>query len=266
MSILGASWKNAMVTNHPEGVRVRFSGGTLPDETLILVNAEQAAIAIGRRGCVNISSPDGISVTSSIPSTASVVSSLMGYIEASGKEENPLLKIKAYTGIGSRRTPREVCLLMTDFAAAMAKHGIMLRSGAARGADQAFETGCDMENGPKQIFLPWQGFNDSTSRYYTQMEEAFAVAAGIHPAWNRLQQAAQRLHARNIHQVLGPSLDDPSGLVVCWTPDGEITGGTATAIKLAMDRGITVLNLAIPEQREMAEEIIHDAPKNRTSQ
>jgi hypothetical protein len=165
-------------------------------------------------------------------------------------------KITTYTGIGSRKTPKDILSIMVRFGVEMARKGIILRSGGANGADAAFEAGCDAENGQKQIFLPWRGFNDHPSKFYTAMDEAYEIASRLHPAWNRCQQAAQKLHARNCHQILGPHLDDPSGFVVCWTPDGNVVGGTATAINLAQERGIKVFNMAIPSELAMVEEII----------
>jgi len=165
-------------------------------------------------------------------------------------------KIRSYTGIGSRKTPKDILSLMVRFGSAMAREDVILRSGGADGADAAFEAGCDAENGQKQIFVPWRGFNNSSSKLYATMAEAYEIASRIHPAWDRCSQAAQKLHARNCHQVLGPNLDDPSGFVVCWTPDGKVVGGTATAINLAKQRGIKVLNMAIPSELVLVEEII----------
>jgi len=165
-------------------------------------------------------------------------------------------KIKTYTGIGSRKTPKDILAIMVCFGATMAREGILLRSGGANGADAAFEAGCDAENGQKQIFLPWRGFNGSTSKFYTAMEEAYEIASRIHPAWDRCQQAAKKLHARNCHQILGPHLNEPSGVVVCWTPDGNIVGGTTTAVMLAEEHGIKVLNMAIQKDLVVIKEII----------
>lgn len=58
--------------------------------------------------------------------------------------------------------------------------------------------------------------------------------------------------ARNGHQVLGATLDQPVSFVLCWTPDGaeseaqrtRDTGGTGQAIALASRHGIPVFNLA----------------------
>lgn len=50
---------------------------------------------------------------------------------------------RSYTGIGSRSTPPEVLERLRDLAAALAREGYELRSGAADGADMACEEGCD---------------------------------------------------------------------------------------------------------------------------
>lgn len=148
-----------------------------------------------------------------------------------------------YAGIGSRETPPRVLEQMTEIAKQLARLNWTLRSGHADGADLAFELGSDLASGKKQIFLPWRGFNGSTSRYCVPPHEAYTLAATVHPAWENCSKAARALHARNCQQVLGPLLDEPSKTVLAWTKNGDLVGGTATALKLAMMRGIPVLNL-----------------------
>lgn len=152
---------------------------------------------------------------------------------------------RIYAGIGSRRTPLDICQQMTDAARQLASRGWQLRSGGADGADTAFEKGCDQAFGDKEIFLPWFGFNGNRSRLHKPTKEAFSLAADIlGDRWHFMKQAAQKLHARNIHQVLGEDLQSPAELVLCWTPNGAIIGGTATALKLADSLRIRVINLA----------------------
>lgn len=153
-----------------------------------------------------------------------------------------------YAGIGSRKTPQGILELMKRVAVRLAELGYTLRSGGADGADTAFESGA----GAKQIFLPWQGFNNRNSEYSEPTEAARRVASSLHPAWGRLGRGPQALHARNSHQILGPDLDSPADLVVCWTPDGceseeartNETGGTGQAIALSDRWNIPVFNLA----------------------
>ena len=159
-----------------------------------------------------------------------------------------------YAGVGSRETPPAVLQLLRAIGRALAVAGYTLRSGAADGADAAFEAGCDDVNGHKQIFLPWRGFNKHLSCLFDVSSSAMAVASGVHPAWDRLQQGPRKLHGRNAYQVLGLALNDPVAFTVCWTADGCVSsatrtrksGGTATAVVLSEQNGIPVYNLNNP--------------------
>lgn len=126
-----------------------------------------------------------------------------------------------------------------------------LRSGGAAGADSAFERGYLSGGGAPEIYLPYPNYNRHSSELHHQHPRACEIASIIHSVWNRLAPSVQKLHARNIHQVLGVDLRRPTDVVVCWTPDGAETvqectthtGGTATAISLAHLLNIPVVNL-----------------------
>ena len=152
---------------------------------------------------------------------------------------------KKYAGIGSRATPTEVVTVMEEIAQRLAENGWLLRSGAADGADSAFERGCSKANGDKEIWLPWSNFNKSTSGRTSPSEDAIKMASEIHPNWDALSQGAQKLHARNCHQVLGWELNDPVDIVICWTEGGRAIGGTRTAIMIAKKHNIPICNLAV---------------------
>ena len=146
-----------------------------------------------------------------------------------------------YTGIGSRRTPIEISVLMTKIALKLSNTGLWtVRSGGAAGADAAFEIGTAL-SGLIEIYRP---------KHATP--EALKMAESVHPAWNRCSDYAKQLHARNCFQVLGPSLDSPSKYVICWTPDGAEhrhetsinTGGTGQAIRIASLYKVPVFNMA----------------------
>jgi hypothetical protein len=147
-----------------------------------------------------------------------------------------------FTGVGSRKTPQNIQNLMMVLSGYLAVSNFILRSGGADGADLAFETGTDRRNGEKEIWVPWIGFNNSTSLLLPS-PESFDIAATIHPAWNKLKDSHKKLHARNVHQVLGKDLKTPSKFLICYTEDGFPSGGTATAIRLAYEREIPVYNL-----------------------
>lgn len=158
------------------------------------------------------------------------------------------MKQKFYAGIGSRKTPTNILELMTKIAEKLDTKGFILRSGGAIGSDIAFEKGSNH----KQIFLPFTPYNGKISQYVGASSEAYKLASTIHPTWNQLVASHKKLHARNIHQLLGWNIgqDKPSLFVVCWTPHGKIVGGTATAINMAKKIGIPVFNLANEKDKQ----------------
>lgn len=155
-----------------------------------------------------------------------------------------------YAGIGSRETPVEILNLMNQIAKHLAKLGITLRSGGAEGADKAFEDGCDLVNGPKEIYLPWKNFQNSTSQLIVGPEgsKAYLIAEEHHPYWHNLSQGARKLQARNSHQILGQDLQTPSDFVVCYTKKGKGAGGTGQAMRLAKSMNIPIFDCGLYEQ------------------
>lgn len=176
---------------------------------------------------------------------------------------NGAMTYRAYAGIGSRRTPPVVMDYMGRMAARLAAEGFVLRSGAAEGADTAFERGAFGAGGACEVFLPWDGFGDRTEGlvldYCPGQAEAYRIAAQHHPAWGSLKPGVRRLMARNVFQVLGPDCSSPSRFVLCWAPkvqrDAEgrvcdVDGGTGLAVRLAYARGIPVYHMGVREHAQ----------------
>ncbi len=157
-----------------------------------------------------------------------------------------------YAGIGSRTCPVEMQTFISQLALMLAE-AFTLRSGAANGADAAFEAGCDLARGNKEIFLPWEGYNGSTSPLFHHLPEAFTLAATAHSCWERTSESARLMHARNVHQALGADLKTPVEFILCWAPEsgGSLIGGTATAVGIARQRNIPVWNLWCREHFEI---------------
>lgn len=153
--------------------------------------------------------------------------------------------------------------MMRSLGFNLACRGWVLRSGCAQGADSAFEDGAfdayfaHSAHVPKpELYLPWpkyEGRYRSVTKRDEPQEEAFPVAAHFHPAWTSCSQGAQKLHARNVHQVLGYDVNYPalSSFIVCWTPGGAGGGGTGQALRIAQHYGVTVYDLARPEILEL---------------
>jgi hypothetical protein len=177
---------------------------------------------------------------------------------------------RAYTGIGSRETPDDVCLLMTAIAKRLETEGLVLRSGAAKKADEAFDTGTSRS----EIFIPWPNFAERCGRRSPLLPgpnvfissrlttTAYNMAARNHPKFYNLSEGKQRLHARSSYQVMGKTCADPSAFVLCWTPDGSTsktysrTGGTGQAIRIAYAHGIPIFNLQRDDHREAWEAFV----------
>lgn len=173
--------------------------------------------------------------------------------------------MKFYTGVGSRETPEEIIKVMVALGRKLADDGWILRSGAAPGADQAFELGwihhvqsVKGDFTKAELFIPWEGFEKHTRdgcfgcNILPDLDDpelykkAQVIAEATHPAWDKCTRGAKTLHTRNVYQVLGRTLDKPSQMLVAWTPltkGGQPKGGTATAIRLAEKNGSKCFNL-----------------------
>lgn len=147
-----------------------------------------------------------------------------------------------YTGIGSRETPFEILKIFNNIGKYLADKNYILRSGHAKGADQAFEHGCNEASGKKEIYLPWANFEGSNSKLVVENLKAYEIAQKFHPYWHNLKDGARKLQARNSHQVLGKNLNTLSNFIICWTKDGKDIGGTAQAIRIARHYEIPIFN------------------------
>lgn len=160
-----------------------------------------------------------------------------------------------YTGIGARKTPPEIMVVERQVASSLERHGYILRSGGAAGSDTAFEQGVIRPTN-KRIYLPWHGFNGRASKYNTPTREAIELASRYHPAWEKLGQASRKLMGRNSHQVLGYDLVTPSEFIICWTPGGEMVGGTSQALRIGLDHKIPIINLGAPQADALLEALL----------
>jgi len=151
--------------------------------------------------------------------------------------------LKYYAGIGSRQTPKDICCQMTEVAKQLDSENWILSSGGAKGADSAFEAGTS------QAVISYRADYYLTKfgkfKYDAEiLKEAEKIASTLHPAWDKCNDYARKMHTRNVFQILGHDLNTPVQKVICWTPEGKVVGGTATAIRLAERNQIEVINYA----------------------
>lgn len=152
-----------------------------------------------------------------------------------------------YTGIGSRQTPLWCIKYFEKIGKLFGIKGWVLRSGGAIGADAAFERGCNKVNGLKEIFVP--EFNpriphgiipNKTKQLYKIANEAFEPRIGRE--LNTCKKYTQNLMMRNVCQILGLDLNNPSNFVICWTEGGTGKGGTGQAIETAKNYNVPIFD------------------------
>jgi hypothetical protein len=189
---------------------------------------------------------------------------------------------KYYTGIGSRKTPLNILIMMAKISNILEKKGYTLRSGSAVGADSAFELGLESPHTSGDIYIPYLGFDKKMGKNNNKIKyivpffnkdlyfeaNTMIMKDDLHKKWQYMKQDyVWKLHNRNVFQILGNDLKTPAKFVICYTSDGAIdydstdtgsTGGTGTAINLASKKNISVFNLKLKEHEDRLNKFIKD--------
>lgn len=199
-----------------------------------------------------------------ITSTNSAMPKGMEHLKPLDSNQHTTPKTRTYAGIGSRETPSDVLEYMNKVAKRLEERGLTLRSGGAKGADSAFEAGVQQN---KQIFYP----KDIETNTYNNAQQAKDIALGLHPnpyALTKKGNYAVNLMARNGYQVLGADLNSPSDFVLCYAPldkNGNPTGGTTQAMRIANAMNIPVFNLAVNGERQRFEQFMQEYLADKSS-
>lgn len=112
--------------------------------------------------------------------------------------------------------------------------------------------------GDKEIYIAWNGFNNRRHGVDGAinvtdpdvLERAAVMASQVHGGWRNLTRGGKALHTRNVFQVLGQDLDRPSDICLYWAhnqPNGEVKGGTRTAVVLSQQHNVPTYNLRMTE-------------------
>jgi len=139
-----------------------------------------------------------------------------------------------------------------------------MRSGAAPGCDTVAEIAADKAinegHGSKEIYLPWKGFNDNNSPFYTYTHLHEEIAFKYHPNLYGQKDSTIKLMTRNSAQVLGQDCKTRTAFVACYCPvkNGVEIGGTSQAIRVAKAYSIPIYNIFYPEQYMNLKEVIEN--------
>ena len=159
--------------------------------------------------------------------------------------------------IGSRDITPEEETLMEDIGAYLARNGHTVKTGNAKGADQAYARGANRVSPAAVVLcLPWANYEEQAVKLgniihhesqATAEERAYAELA--HPAWLRLTQGARKLMVRNAMIIFGSTL-----VIARTNPAKKGGGGTGHGVRIAEMLGIKVRDLSDYQQRREIEQ------------
>lgn len=188
-------------------------------------------------------------------STTRMLSQMLTSVAADLRQGGSVIAPGYYAGIGSRDIPDDKSKAMTDLAKILReRYGFVLRSGDAKGSDQAFARGAgnmavSFVSGKKHRLS--DAAAESTMVIFDNMDEAMQAPAldaiqRLHPNPDSFvgkdSEYVRNLMARNFYQVVGYNGFADSAFVACYATDDD--NGTWHAIRVAHERGIPVFNLA----------------------
>ena len=158
--------------------------------------------------------------------------------------------------VGSRETPPDVLQVMERLGGAIVRARLVLVSGNAPKADQAWARGANAVNAHRvELCLPWAEFEAQSQRMENTIRVLSApvtarhqryvqIAQTVHGrGWGALSPGTQRLFARNAMIVEGAIA------AVGWSnPDKVSGGGTGMAFRVARFLKVPVFDMRkIPE-------------------
>lgn len=179
--------------------------------------------------------------------------------------------------IGSRGAPEDVLETLRLTGEVLCDNGVAITSGDADGCDLAgYEGAMRSSSFPMvgaRIYLAWSGYQYETRppRYadnriffdaqkFHNYEHAKQLAFNARGSFEGLGRGGIALHSRNPYQVLLDDLKTPVASVICWAKPvgkkGNVKGGTNTAVRIALDHGVPVINLATDEGMKKIESFL----------
>jgi hypothetical protein len=149
-----------------------------------------------------------------------------------------------YSAFGSSsELNTDILSFCSDISSALSKLGWILRSGAEKGIDTAFEYGCDKVNGTKDIYLPYRNYNNNDSNnYYISLYSLNSVKQNF-CKYSSLTYNEIRAKARNYQILLGQNLSKPSNIALVYNYDSD-DDNVKQLIEIAQVNVITVIDIS----------------------
>lgn len=159
---------------------------------------------------------------------------------------------RIYGGIGSRKLNDGEIGRCFDIGKQRALESWILRTGAAKGADQAFAEGALVVRGRVVLCLPWASYEKAwvewAQRHGAEVEvlrnrdqEAWDSVTQYHPAASRLTRGVRAMHARNFVILRGCEE------CIAWPKKDKYGkyGGTGQGMRIAEAAGVALWNLEV---------------------
>lgn len=152
-----------------------------------------------------------------------------------------------YAAIGTRNLPPAMLPRIRHIAAILAAEEWTLATAATRGTNAAFVQATP----PMQTRL-YDSWPEASKQHVPahvldrhQQQLCQGVIASHHPTWERCNEHARMVHARNAAILLGPDANRPANALLYWYPHpiGTPPATPATLARLARSRGIPALHL-----------------------
>lgn len=136
------------------------------------------------------------------------------------------------TLVGSRKITPCIAELCNIIGSKLSDRNFIARSGGASGCDTEFLRYYNKQL--TEVYIPWDGFSNGMCIDNLDKEKAAMILSSIVDIQG-LKESIVKLYTRNVFQVLGKNLDQPSDILLYYSPmlNGIPKGGTKIAYMLA---------------------------------
>jgi hypothetical protein len=125
----------------------------------------------------------------------------------------------------------------------------ILRTGGTQGIEKAIVAALSEQSLAFEEYLPWPGWNRSTSQLNQPTRLAHDLASQYYnpegkSIWEDMKDASRNLFAKAMHVIFGYTTEEPSKFLIVYS-ERPGTGIVACAIAAATDAKIPVFNFAV---------------------